>query len=400
MILNTISYRILRQFPFNPGKIAANNLALIIYILTIFLSACSYGPLPQMPQHRPQNPQHQPYIIKQISFSSVNTGVQLAGELTIPYGSGPYPGVILISGSGQQDRDETVLGHKPFLVISDYLTRMGFAVLRYDDRGVGKSTGQYASADLRDFADDAAGAYLWLQKQPNIALEKIGYLGHSEGGYIAPLASLSNSASFMIILAGSAKPLLPDVVTTQAQTYARTQWFASEKINYYQRHYLKLTGILQQANSVDDAKQKISHWLNAERASKSEIDATLNMFANRWGMHFARYDPQPTLAAFSGPVLALFGDKDVQVSAQENAVFMEESLSNSRSTVCTLANMNHLFQRSTTGRIDEYHKISTTIEPEVLELISHWLKIITETNTTSTFNCEFRATNKMFQPRN
>ncbi len=362
---------------------SSENISIIlIFILAIFISGCSYGPRPQMPKDRP-------YVIEKVSFSSVNSNIQLAGELTIPYGKGSYPAVILITGSGKQDRDETVLGHKPFLVISDYLTRMGFAVLRYDDRCVGKSTGNYETADLRDFADDAAGAYLWLEKQPHFDVGKIGYLGHSEGGYIAPLAALSNDSSFMVILAGSAKPLLPNVMITQSQDIARAQGLSTTVINDYERQYLKLTSILKQATSVDEARRNLTHWLNAEGASNSEIKATLDMFANRWGIYFAKHDPKPVLTAFSRSVFALFGKKDVQVSARENASFMDQVLSAPESKVCVLDNMNHLFQNSTTGSIDEYHKITTTIEPEVLALISNWLKNITKMNEHSPLRCDF-----------
>lgn len=360
----------------------ANLTARLIFVLAICLSGCSYGPRPQMPKDRP-------YVIEQVSFSSINSNVQLAGELTIPYGNGSYPGVVLISGSGKQDRDETVLGHKPFLVISDYLTRRGFAVLRYDDRGVGKSTGNYGTADLKDFADDAAGAYLWLEKQPRIDKEKIGYLGHSEGGYIAPLASLDNHASFMILLAGPANQLLPNVMITQSQDIARAHGLSTKAINDYERQYLKLTSILKQAISVEDARQSITQWLETEGAKITEIKDTLHIFANRWGISYAKYDPKLALSAFTKPVLALFGEKDLQVSAQENAPIMEQVLSHPQSQVCIFANMNHLFQNSATGKSNEYSKITTTIEPEVLGTILRWLKNITDTNESSSFSCEF-----------
>jgi pimeloyl-ACP methyl ester carboxylesterase len=357
-------------------------------MLAILLAGSAYSPRPQVPTERP-------YVIEEVSFSSLNSTVQLAGELTTPYGNGSYPAVILLSGSGKQDRDETVLGHKPFLVISDYLTRMGFTVLRFHDKGVGKSTGHYETADLKDFADDAAGVYLWLEKQPHINVEKMGYLGHSEGGYIAPLSSLSKDSSFMVILAGSAKPLLPDVMISQAQISAQAQGLSTEEINDYKRQYVKLTSILKQTTSVDEAKQNLTDWLKTEGASNAEIKATLNIFANRWGIYFAKYDPNPALTAFEGPILALFGEKDVQVSARENAVFMEQTLSNHQSKVCILDNMNHLFQRSITGGIDEYHKISTTIDPEVSALISNWLNSINKTNERLLCSASFRETNKV-----
>lgn len=359
--------------------VIAHNTLLLIFIVA-FLTGCTFDP-------RPQTPKERPYLIHAVLFPSKSPDVQLAGELTMPKGKGLFPAVILITGSGQQDRDETVLGHKPFLVISDYLTRMGFAVLRYDDRGVGKSSGDYATADVYDFADDALGAFEWLEKQSHIDKNKMGYLGHSEGGYIAPLASLKSPANFMILLATPAKPLLPDVMLAQSQDIARSQGQSEKIINDTRRQIIKVARILKTSKTVEEAKQSIMKLGKEEGGKTSEIKATVDLFANRWGMTYADYDPLPALQSFQKPVLALFGETDLQVSEKENAPVMKKALSNPQSQVCILAGKNHLFQNSETGNIGEYHKITTTIEPVVLENISNWLKGITEADENTHFRC-------------
>ena len=347
----------------------------IIIVLSI-VSACAHD-------SRPQNPKHRPYNFKEVSFKSKNQKVKLTGELTYPKGAGVFPAVILITGSGPQDRDETVLGHKPFLVISDYLTRQGFAVLRYDDRGVGKSSGDFFSADLYDFADDASGAYSWLEQQQNIDKKKIGFLGHSEGGVIAPQAALRNPARFMILLASPAKPLFPDLIMKQREDLLHAQGASEEIIKKSKTEVMVLTNIVKKSQSLEEAKTLVSNWLKSKKSSDSKIKYAVKLYASRWGITYAKYDPTIPLKSFKQPVLALFGGKDLQVSAFENAPIMKKILSNKNSQVRIFPYKNHLFQNTKTGKLSEYQKIKITIEPVVLETITSWLKMILKMNKKS-----------------
>ncbi len=353
---------------------------MLIILIVIFLVSCTYGPRPQIPKERP-------YLIQEVSFTSKNPKIRLAGELTLPNVPGPHPAIILITGSGPQNRDEELFGHKPFLVIADHLTRMGFAVLRYDDRGVGESSGDFSEADIHDFADDASGAFAWLKKQPFVDGEKIGYLGHSEGGYIAPLAAQQTPAKFMVFLAAPIKRLLPDTMITQSKDIARSLGQSDATIDNYASQYIKLTEILRTSQNQQEAELGIIQWLKKAGAKKSEIKNTIKLFANRWGIAYASYDPMPALTSFKKPVLALFGGTDLQVSAKENIPIMREVLTHPFSRVCLFPNKNHLFQNSVTGKISEYHKITTTIEPEVLNSISHWLNYAVKENKELRWSC-------------
>ncbi len=344
-------------------------LALFLFVLVI--AGCGYL--------RPQNPKERPYRTIPVVFPGGADDVRLAGELTLPYGDGPFPAIILISGSGPQNRDEEMAGHKPFLVLSDHLTRNGFAVLRYDDRGVSESTGDYSGADLPDFSEDAVSAFNWLAEQAHIDADCIGYLGHSEGGYIAPMAAQKTPAAFMVFLAGPARRLLPDVMVAQGIDILRSQNKGNAEIETLKSQYRDLIHILKTSATKDEAEARLNTLLTAERVTKSQRKAVLETWASRWGMYYADYNPLPALVRYGRPVLALYGSKDLQVSAKENASIMRSALSHPLSQVKTLENHNHLFQYSVNGKIDEYPLIRTTIEPEVLEIISSWLNTATTT---------------------
>lgn len=296
----------------------------------------------------------------------------------MPLGQGPFPAIILITGSGPQDRNEAIAGHKPFLVLSDYLTRNGFAVLRYDDRGVGESTGTFSSENrwkptLSDFAQDAAAAYRFMQSIPAIDMQKIGFLGHSEGGYIASAAAEFVPAAFMIFLAAPALPLLPDVMATQVADIARSQGKSQQDIEREKSLCRDLTEILRTSPSIADARSRIEKRLQSHGLTRAEIKANMEVWGSDWGRHYASYDPLPAFRRFKNPVLALFGGSDLQVSAAENAPVMKSVLTNPKSEVLVLDKLNHLFQPSETGRIEDYILIDTTIDTRALNAISEWL---------------------------
>ena len=322
---------------------------------------------------RPQDPRNRPYRIESVQFAG-GPGVTLAGELTMPRTGGPFRAIILITGSGPQDRNETIVGHRPFLVLSDHLTRAGYAVLRYDDRGVGQSTGDFKTATMSDFANDAAGAFSWLSAHPEIDSSAIGFIGHSEGGYIAPAAARMVPAAFMVLLAGPAKRLLPDVMARQFADIQRVDGVGKDIMAKARRQYEGATRILGMPGTIEDTRVRLDTYLEAEGLSARQRAETLDLWGNPWGIEYATHDPVPALRAFDGPVLALFGSTDLQVSAEENAPVMRRNLVDVRSEVVVFEGLNHLFQPSESGSIDDYIWIDTTIDPMVMTKITEWLE--------------------------
>ncbi len=328
---------------------------------------------------RPQTPQNRDYVIEHVRIPGGDDGVLLDAELTFPKGAGPFPALVLITGSGPQNKNEEILGHKPFLVLSDHLTKAGYAVLRYDDRGVGKSTGNYSAATPADLAADAAAAMTYLKSHTRILPEKTGYIGHSEGGYLAPLAHEMSNAGFQIYLAGPALPLIPDVMQTQTADITLAEGGSVEDAEREERAVTELTALLKTAENADEVRQKLPEILARFGASQKSIEANLELWATPWALAYAHYQPEAALRALDIPVLALFGDKDLQVAARKNADKMRSYLKHPASEVETLIGLNHLFQPTSTGRISEYLTIKTTLDPLALNRITSWLDHVTET---------------------
>jgi pimeloyl-ACP methyl ester carboxylesterase len=333
--------------------------------------------------NRPQHPKKPyPYVEEELTFESKAKDVKLAGTLTKPKGDGPFPAVILISGSGPQDRDETLMGHKPFLVIADYLTRRGIAVLRYDDRGIGKSTGRFADATSKDFADDAAGAVAFLKPRKDIG--KIGLMGHSEGGLIAPMVAAENpDIGFIVLLAGPGEP--GDVILiAQGQLIVKAMGGDEKALARQKSVQTKLIGMVKEG--ADEAMLKaalkdIEKELTDEE--KKELDKVrgaaegqIARLGTPWFRFFLTYDPRPTLGKVKCPVLAVNGDLDLQVPAKENLEAIEKAVragGNTDVTVRQFPALNHLFQTSKMGLPTEYGKIEETFAPAVLETIGEWI---------------------------
>ncbi|UWR86358.1 alpha/beta hydrolase (plasmid) [Phaeobacter inhibens] len=324
---------------------------------------------------RPQDPVDRRYKIEEVRFAG-GPGVTLAGELTMPQQGGPFQAVVLISGSGPQDRDEALAGHKPFLVLSDHLTRAGFAVLRYDDRGFAESSGTFETADLYDFADDAAGAYRYLQGRPEIDHSAIGYIGHSEGGYIAPVAARQTDPAFMVFLAGAARPLFPDVIATQSADLMQAQGADEATIAAAVTQFQVGSSILKQQAPLSEIRDDLDDYLRSQGMGRRDRREVLDQFATRWGVSHANYHSQAELRSLSNPVLALLGEKDLQVSAKEEAPVLRASLRHPQSEVQLIVGANHLFQPSLTGLPSEYADIETTISIDVLNRISTWISAL------------------------
>ncbi len=339
---------------------------------------------------RPQLPEEPyPYHSEEVSFLNKAEGINLSGTFTRPKKEGQFPAVVLVSGSGPQDRDETIMDHKPFLVIADYLTRRGIAVLRYDDRGFGKSAGNFTSATTNDFASDAAAAIDYLQNRPDVHANQIGIIGHSEGGIIAPMVSeMKKPVAFVVLLAA---PVLPgyDLLLLQNETIRRQQGNTEEEISTSLAIQRKLLKIVKEEQDSRKASEELRKHLLAAYdslpagvrrsgdASQAVISGQLAQLLSPWFRNFVSYNPAASFSSLNKPALALYGTKDVQVPAKENAgaltqIITQHNKSNIRVEV--LEGLNHLFQPAGSGLPDEYNRIETTIAPEVLELMSDWIK--------------------------
>jgi pimeloyl-ACP methyl ester carboxylesterase len=340
-------------------------------------------------RRRPQTPKPPfPYLDEPITYENKAAGVTLAGTLTIRRGDGPFPAVILISGSGAQDRDETLFEHKPFLVLADSLTRRGIAVLRVDDRGVGGSSGGRATATSEDYAGDVRAGIAYLKSRAEINGKAIGLIGHSEGGIIAPLvAAESADVAFVVLMAGTGLPG-DDVLVSQLGLILKASGVAQDKLEKSLDTQRRLVAVAKNETDKKKAMEAMQAILRESRdelpekerdefdQSKQALDGQLRQLGSPWFRFFLTFDPRPTLARVRCPVLALCGEKDLQVAPRENLAAIEAALKsggNDRVTIKELAGLNHLFQSSATGLPADYAKIEETIAPSVLGLIGDWI---------------------------
>jgi pimeloyl-ACP methyl ester carboxylesterase len=330
----------------------------------------------ELERPRPQDPaKPYPYREEDVSFENSTAGIRLAGTLTIPPGKGPFPAVVLVAGSGAHDRDEALMGHRPFLVLSDYLTRRGIAVLRYDKRGVGESGGTYATATTADFADDAEAGLAYLEKRSEIDPHKIGLIGHSEGGMIAPLVAARNSSvAFIVMMAGPGIPgdeLLVEQTLLISEANGQTHETA-EKAAGEERIILSLV-----KDETDSAvlEKKLREQLTGQ-VPEAQIGAAIKSTSSPWFRYFISYDPAATLRKVKCPVLAVIGSKDLQVPPEQNIPAIRKALQdagNQKFEVDELPGLNHLFQTAKTGSPAEYAQIEETISPVALEKIAAWV---------------------------
>jgi uncharacterized protein len=331
-----------------------------------------------------------PYAIEELRVDGGATGVELAGSLVIPGGKGPFPAVVFVTGSGPEDRDETILGHKPFLVIADYLARRGIASFRYDDRGVASSTGDYASATTLDFAADAEAALGYLATRKELDPKRLGIIGHSEGGIVADIVASRNpsrsaKASFIVRLAGPA--LRGDrLLLLQGTALARAMGISEKDIEKTRGVNERLYAIAMEdeapAAIKAEAKRAYLDYLASETtlsdtdraAGEKEADSLVASLVLPWTRCFLSLDPAPYLAALDIPVLALGGTKDLQVPVDADFAALRSSIGAKASlSVLRLDGLNHLFQHCTTGLPGEYGAIEETFAPEALEAIGDWI---------------------------
>jgi pimeloyl-ACP methyl ester carboxylesterase len=339
--------------------------------------------------NRPQEPvPPYPYREEEVTFRNKIENFDLAGTLTLPQGDGPFPAAVLITGSGSQDRDETIFYHKPFKVIADHLTRNGIAVLRYDDRGYGRSKGTVSNATSLSMADDAAAAVEYLMGRPEIDNSRIGLIGHSEGGLIASiLASKDRNIAFIVSLAGPGVRGSDLLIQQNIDLYNAEQKPRKE----LDEQLFLLRNLFDMVTSGDDQRtvaKKAMEWYGKEldkedltpeqrREKMSQFTQALVQVNSPWMRYFLSTDPAVFWSKVTCPVLALNGGKDLQVNREQNLPAIKNALKkggNRKVKTVMLPGLNHLFQHCNTGSISEYINIEETSSPEALDIITGWIR--------------------------
>lgn len=340
---------------------------------------------------KPQEPtKPYPYQETEVTIENKVAGIKLAGTLTLPLNAkAQLPAVVLISGSGPQDRDQTIMGHKPFLVLADHLTRQGFAVLRLDDRGVGKSEGKFATATTEDFASDIEAAYTYLKNFNKVNPKKVGLIGHSEGALVAAkVAARHPEAAFVVLMAGNAVPGT-ELLVSQNEALLKMAGMPQDLL----QKYLQLRKAqFEVAATEKDAQKAAARIRQLEQEAKVNLteqeqkqlgltaqseQTIVDQLSSPWMRYYLAYDPAPTLNKLKMPVLAINGTKDLQVPYQQNLPATEKALKaagNKKYTVKPLPGLNHLFQTANTGGPAEYGQLQETIAPFTQDLIADWIK--------------------------
>ena len=355
----------------------------------------------ERPQRRPQHPTGDvPYAQEEVAFghdpsedlaASFRVGggapVTLAGTLTIPAGDGPHPAAVMITGSGPQDRDESLLGHKPFLVIADHLTRRGVAVLRFDDRGTAASTGDFAKATSADFADDVRAALRYLRTRDDIDHARVGLIGHSEGGAIAPMVAAGPDAHMVhfAVLIAPPSVKLREVLARQSELIGLAEGgdadAVARNVEISQRAIDAVVASPDDAAARAAALEKIAAEYRTKfpEEARETIDSALARIDTPWTRWLLDYDPVPSLRKMECEVLAMFGGKDLQVDPAQNRPPLEAALADRTkpAKVVTVRGVNHLFQHSETGRPSEYGRLEETFAPEALQLMQEWIAAVT-----------------------
>jgi hypothetical protein len=346
---------------------------------------------------RPQDPvPPYPYDEEQVTVVNRAADVTLAGTLTRPRGPGPFPAVLLISGSGPQNRDEEIFGHRPFRVIADRLTRHGFAVLRLDDRGLGGSTGDFARATLEDFVSDAGAAVAFLAARPDVDHARIGLVGHSEGALVAPLVAVGGGATpgaagarpvaFVVLLAGPGVPG-DSLLGLQGARLMQAGGASPGMIEWNQRLQRGMFRIVKTAPDstamrlalqrvIADALPRLPAEAQG-RITAQSLAGQVPMVMSPWFRSFVAYDPRPTLRRLRCPVLAMTGAKDLQVPARENLPAIAAALAaggNREARTLEMPGLNHLFQSAGSGLVSEYGTIEETFAPAALDTLTTWLE--------------------------
>lgn len=344
------------------------------------------------PAPRAQDPRDFPYRQEEVTFRNESADVTLAGTLTLPPAAAPDQIVVLVSGSGPQNRNEelAIMNHRPFLVLSDYLTRQGIGVLRYDDRGVGESTGEFSEGTTYDFAQDAKAAVAYLRGREDLAGTQLGIVGHSEGGMIAPIvADEDPELDFIVLLAGPGTKL-DQLLISQTQLMAAAGGASEKDLKEAKRDLKRYTKMIRknpdlssealEAKILADMQEQLAQAPDSVKAKVDDIDAFVaqqaKTFAAPWFRYFIEFAPAPYLRRVDVPVLAVNGALDLQVPSQDNLQAIEKALrrgGNPDYTIHEFPGLNHLFQTATTGSMTEYATIEETFNEAAMQFVADWI---------------------------
>lgn len=328
---------------------------------------------------RPQTPKVPfPYTEEDILFFNKEANIHLAGTLSLPNHDKPAPAVILISGSGPQNRNSEIFEHQPFWVIADYLTRAGIAVLRFDDRGCFASEGDFSSATSADFATDVNAAFEYLHKRKDIDAKNIVLIGHSEGGMIAPIVAAKNKKIKGLVLMAAPGIPVSELMMEQNYQIGKINGMTAMALLQARMTNFKIYSILKENLNLNDKRAKLSTYLKEVLAEmpESHIQSQLDTLLSPWFLYFINYNPATNLAKIKSDVLVLQGEKDLQVSAEQNTtaiVNIIKKQGRAKVNVIKYPNLNHLFQNATDGNPNEYAEISETLDPKMLEDLKIWL---------------------------
>jgi len=340
---------------------------------------------------RPQTPlKPYPYSEEEITFINPKDGVELSGTITIPEGKGPFPAVVIVNGSGQQERDCEIMGHKWALVLADHLTRQGIVTFRYDDRGTGKSGGNPFNATTLTFAEDAAAAYMMLRKHKSADINMTGIIGHSEGGIIAPVvASKIKDVSFLVLLAAPGIDVSELMVIQNRRIIENENILRPEQFQGFETMIRTVYKTILKTPDNNEARKKVLMIYSAYaktidslqviklKINEKNLNQQLVTMLSPWYRKFLSIKPSEYNSKVKCPVLALNGSLDMQVTADENLAAISDSYrssGNTNLTVKKLTGLNHLFQPAITGMPEEYSRTEQTISTEVLDIISNWIK--------------------------
>ena len=343
---------------------------------------------------RPQTPKHPfSYKSEDVVYNNTDNFLRYGATITIPEGKGPFPAAVLITGSGAQDRDESLFGHKPFAVIADHLTKNGYIILRVDDRGVGKSTGDFSHSTSEDFAKDVSNSVDYLLTRPEVDKKKIGLIGHSEGGMIAPMVATSRKDIDFIVLLAAPGVRIIDLMAEQNAAILRSSGLSNEAINEAKKLFRLLVSTIQSTSDSATAIQQVSmameNWkakqpdsilvaleLSKPEKRKEYVTVMTNQLQGPWFRYFMNFNPRPYLKQLRCKVLALNGDKDIQVISAQNLPGIEAALKKSKAKnveIKELAGLNHLFQSCQKCTVQEYGQLEETFSPVALQTVSDWL---------------------------
>jgi len=338
--------------------------------------------------NRPQTPKP-PFNYKEIevTYASPKAGIELAGTLTLPNNCDSCKAVILISGSGAQDRNSEIFNHKPFQVVADFLSSNHIAVLRFDERGVGKSEGKFTGATTYDFVDDVEAGVAFLMQQEYFQPTQIGLYGHSEGGMVAPLlAERNNTVDFLILIAPPVVPI-PELMLKQQELISQTTGIQPAMIKFYNQINTEAYKIIADSKDLDELKPKLEAFYQQKIEDHPKIgqdggmtaeeykETVMQAYTDPWMYNFLKMTPKEYLNGLELPIFGVFGEKDLQVSPEENAELLTQLIGKKhpKNQIKIKPNLNHLMQNSTTGSIAEYGMIEETISEELLSEMLEWI---------------------------